>query len=263
MAARALLLAVLALAATAAPAAAAPAILTAATSGRDIAQRLEERPATISLSELGDRILAGSFLGQGRFAIPNLGPLVWTTYTETEATATGIAYVPRCTARTCFERPFGTVPASVRAFAPREGYFTRLTVTYTYAASTVVERTRVARYPAGPDGEPPYWGYQLELPRYDRCGTIRLHRRQFRRQGRVIAHPDVATCAEARRVARTAAKRVAEIGNPLPAPRGWTCSGGFRPTVDNPRPSLIGCYRRGPAASFLRTVAPTYHVAVR
>jgi hypothetical protein len=258
----ALLASVLALAAAAAPAAAAPAILTARTAGLDITQRLEERPATISVSEANERILAGSYLGFGTDPGPDFGPLTWTTYTETEATATGIAYVPRCTARTCLEVAFHPIPASVRAFAPRSGYFTRLAITYTFAGDTVVERTRVGRYPADGDGGRAHWGYVIELPGYDRCGSILMHRRQFRRRGRVMVNPDVATCKEARRVARRAATRVAEVGNPLPAPRGWACAGGFRPTVDNPRPTRIGCFRRGAAATFLRSFAPFYQVAV-
>jgi hypothetical protein len=208
--------------------------------------------------------VAGSHLGFGTDPGPDFGPLTWTTYTDAEATATGIAYVPRCSARTCLERPFFPVPASVRAHAPGDGYFTRLTIAYTYVGSTVVEHTRVGQYPADGDGGRAHWGYLIELPRYERCGKVRLHPRQSNRPLRrtVRVNPDVATCREARRVARRAATRIAGVGNPLPAPPGWACAGGFRPTVDNPRPSSIGCYRRGAASTFLRSFAAFYQVAV-
>jgi hypothetical protein len=179
-----------------------------------------------------------------------------------EATASGIAFVPLCTARTCLERPFGAVPATIRAFAPRDGYFSRLVVTYDYFGRTVTERTRVFRHT---DDVGSYWSYAVESPRHRRCGTVALSRRQLGRpaRGRVFVDPDYGTCAEAMPVARRGVSRVVGIGTRQPAPRGWECLGGFRPNVDNPRPTMLLCYRTGRAGVFARSIHGVWQVGVR
>jgi hypothetical protein len=251
----------------AARAAALPTILTGRTATDDISQRLQERPPTISYTEANERQIAGSYNGFAPGGGPDFGPLTWTVYTEAEARAAGIAFVTDCSALTCDEeaasKPF---PATVRAFAPQHGRFTRLTITYTYHGRTVIEHDHLNHYPADDEGSRSHWGYAVDLPpKYKRCGTVQLNRRQADRPRRAVVrtNPEDASCATALQVARKATTRVAEVGNPLPAPRGWQCMGGFRPSVIDPRPSLIGCYRTGAASVFEQSFNPFYQVAVR
>jgi hypothetical protein len=249
----------------AAPAAALPTILAHRTPTDDITQALQERPATISYTENNERQIAGSYNGPAPTAGPDLGPLNWTVYTETEARAAGIAYAQDCSAVTCNDAGFKPFPATVRAFAPQHGHFTRLTITYTYHGSTVIEHNHLYHYPAN-DGYRSHWGYAGDLPpKYKKCGTVQLNKRQADRplRGVVRTNPDDASCTTALQVARKATTRVADVGNPLPAPRGWECRGGFRPSVDNPRPQLIGCWRKGAASIFEQSFRPYYQISVR
>lgn len=251
----------LALGTLAAPAAAAPTILT-----RDIVDRLlptvlVERPASIAYS--GDdtsRQVAGSHLGFAPNGGPAFGPLTWTTYTDVEARAAGIAFVSDCVP-SCEDGTFVSVPASVRAFAPADGHFTRLDVTYRYDGRTLVERARVQHVPDDPDGRPAHWNYETLRPRTRRCGSVPFAGLEGR--GRVRVGLTDVTCRRARRIARRAASRPFSIGDILPSPRGWACETGFRPTVDNPRPDAILCHRPGPASRFADSIRYGYRIIVR
>ena len=96
------------------------------------------RPASFPYS--GDRsaYLGGSD-GTGR--AHDFGHLRWTSWTTKVATATGVAWLYVCRA-SC---RFTGYPASVRAFRPASGHFTRLTVVYRYQGLTVTDTRRVER----------------------------------------------------------------------------------------------------------------------
>lgn len=86
----------------------------------------ERRPAVIAISADGSLALGG-IGGNGRPPNRRFGHLQWTTWTQTSATATGAEWADDCNPD-CATGTFSPYPVTVRAFAPVDGRFTRMTV---------------------------------------------------------------------------------------------------------------------------------------
>jgi hypothetical protein len=102
------------------------------------------RPAQIVYTGDGSGVLGG-FTGKGPF--PRFGRLLWPSWTDTQARGSGAVWLDDCTPN-CAEGTFHPYAARVRAFAPHDGRFTRLTLRYTYHGKRVIERLGIAKFAA-------------------------------------------------------------------------------------------------------------------
>jgi hypothetical protein len=98
------------------------------------------RPAVIGYTGDGTGYIGG-LDGRGRNAGRNdFGHIAWLTWSKQAATGTGALWsddgIPNDA-----EGTFSSVPVKLRAFAPQDGHFTRLTLRYTENGETfIVER---------------------------------------------------------------------------------------------------------------------------
>jgi hypothetical protein len=83
------------------------------------------RPAVVGYAGDGTGLLGG-FDGNGR---GHFGHMTWLTWTASVATGSGALWGDNCEPD-CAQGTFSAVPVMVRAFAPHDGHFTRLTLRY-------------------------------------------------------------------------------------------------------------------------------------
>ena len=113
------------------------------------------RPAVISYTGDGTG-LVGGFDGSD---VRHPGHLRWTTYDAQEGMARGLLWLDDCTPD-CARGTFTAVPVNVHVFAPKDGRFQRLTLTYVYGRKTISDRRGIRHY-RGLGGAPGYWQYYI------------------------------------------------------------------------------------------------------
>ena len=109
------------------------------------------RPAVIGYTGDGTGFVGG-FDGGGR---KHFGHMTWLTWTTTVATGSGALWADNCEP-SCAEGSFSPVPVQVRAFAPRHGHFTRLTLRYEKDGEKFIDERGVKLYPSAALGHSYY-----------------------------------------------------------------------------------------------------------
>jgi hypothetical protein len=114
---------------------------------------LRVRPTVVGYTGDGTGVLGG-FDGIGT---SGFGHMSWLTWTTRIATGSGAVWLDDCEPN-CAEGTFSPFAVTVRAFAPRNGYFTRLTLRYNYNGKAVVDERGVRHY-SGREGRPGSYEY--------------------------------------------------------------------------------------------------------
>jgi hypothetical protein len=102
--------------------------------------KLLVRPAQIVYTGDGSGILGGFDGGRGK----GFGHLRWTKWTTGSAFGHGADWIDDCRPD-CADGTFTPHAATLNAFRPRSGRFTRLTVTTSYRGRPLVNRLRLVR----------------------------------------------------------------------------------------------------------------------
>ncbi len=102
--------------------------------------KLLVRPAQIIYTGDGSGILGGFDGGKGK----GFGHLTWTRWTTGSAFGHGADWIDDCRPD-CADGTFSAHAASLNAFAPRGGHFTRLTVRSSYRGKPLVNRLKLVR----------------------------------------------------------------------------------------------------------------------
>jgi len=109
----------------------------------------------------------GGFDGRGR---NHFGHMKWLTYTTQAATGTGALWGDNGIPNDA-EGTFSPVPVKVRAFAPRDGHFTRLTLRYERDGEKFVDERGVRFYNSVVSGQPGYYEYFIVREVAEYVGT--------------------------------------------------------------------------------------------
>ena len=121
--------------------------------------RFAVRPPVIGYTGDGTGYIGG-LDGRGRIDGRNeFGQIAWMTWTRQVATGTGALWsdngIPNDAQGT-----FSSVPVKIRAFAPHDGHFTRLTLRYTENGENFIDERGVRFYPSVA-GESSYYEYYV------------------------------------------------------------------------------------------------------
>jgi LasA protease len=116
---------------------------------------LSVRPPVIGYTGDGSGWLGG-FDGNGRN--DHFGHMRWPVWTASRAEGVGAVWIDACNPN-CAAGTFAPHAVTVRAFAPRAGYFTRLTLSYRYARKQVTDERAVRRFGTTPGSE--YFSYEV------------------------------------------------------------------------------------------------------
>lgn len=124
-----------------------------------IHHRFQVRPAFVSYTGDGAGFVGG-FDGTGRAEghRGNFGHVTWLTWTNQLATGTGALWGDDCEPN-CAQGSFSPVPVKVRAFAPRHGHFTRMTLRYEREGEKFIDERGVKFYKSVVPGVPGYYDY--------------------------------------------------------------------------------------------------------
>jgi hypothetical protein len=102
--------------------------------------KLLVRPAEIVYTGDGSGVLGGFDGGRGK----GFGHLRWTRWTTGSAFGHGADWIDDCRPD-CADGTFTAHAATVNAFRPRDGRFTRLTMTSSYRGKPLVSRMKLVR----------------------------------------------------------------------------------------------------------------------
>jgi LasA protease len=108
---------------------------------RDVQHQLSVRPAVVGYTGDGSGWLGG-FDGDG--INDQFGHMNWTSWTSVAATGTGAAWINNCEP-SCAGGTFSAHAVGVRAYAPRSGFFTRLTLRFDYNGDAITDERGVRR----------------------------------------------------------------------------------------------------------------------
>lgn len=139
-----------------------PGVLTVRSTG----DKFEVRPAVIGYTGDGTGYVGG-FGGQGR---NHFGHMKWLTYTTQVATGSGALWGDNCEPD-CARGTFSPVPVKVRAFAPRCGHFTRLTLRYERESEKFTDERGVKFYNSVVASLPGYYEYFIVREVHEYIGT--------------------------------------------------------------------------------------------
>jgi hypothetical protein len=121
------------------------------------------RPSVIGYTGDGTGYIGGSE-GRGRINGKNeFGHIAWLTWTNQAATGTGALWIDTGVPNDA-EGTFSSVPVKLRAFAPRDGHFTRLTSRYTESGENIILE-RGVRFLSLPDHKGFYEYYVVRAVR--------------------------------------------------------------------------------------------------
>jgi hypothetical protein len=115
--------------------------------GQNARHPFQVRPAVVGYTGDGTGFLGG-FDGTGRGS-DQFGHLTWLSWTTTIATGSGAVWVNSCEPN-CAQGSFSPIAAKVRAFAPRRGHFTRLTLRYEDEGKAIVDERGVRHFAGSP-----------------------------------------------------------------------------------------------------------------
>jgi hypothetical protein len=129
-----------------APLAAAAARLPGLLTHQSVRHPFQVRPAVVGFTGDGSAFLGGF---DGGTAADHFGHMSWPTWTATVAIGTGAVWIDGCEP-SCAGGTYAPSAVSVRAFAPREGHFTRMTLRFDYRGGAIVEELGVHLLRASP-----------------------------------------------------------------------------------------------------------------
>lgn len=115
------------------------------------------RPAVVIYTGDGSGVLGG-FDGNAKSG--DFGHLSWSSWTTRAAGGTGAVWLDNC-APSCAEGTFSPYAVKVRAFAPHNGYFTRMTLSYDYGSEAIADERGVSRLSA--PGAKPHYFYEYYI----------------------------------------------------------------------------------------------------
>jgi hypothetical protein len=104
------------------------------------------RPAVVGFTGDGSAFLGGF---DGGTAADHFGHMSWSSWTATVAVGTGAVWIDDCEP-SCAGGTYAPSAVSVRAFAPHEGHFTRMTLRFDYHGEAIVEELGVHLLRASP-----------------------------------------------------------------------------------------------------------------
>jgi hypothetical protein len=113
---------------------------------QDAHHRFQVRPAVVGFTGDGSAFLGGP---EGGSPSDHFGRMTWTSWTASVATGTGEVWIDGCEP-SCAAGKYTPNAVAVRAFAPREGHFTRMTMRFDYDGEAVVEELGVKLFRASP-----------------------------------------------------------------------------------------------------------------
>jgi hypothetical protein len=103
------------------------------------------RPAVVGYTGDSTNFLGG-FDGRGA---SNFGHMTWLTWTRSVASGSGAVWLNDCEP-SCAQGRFSPIAVRVRAFAPREGHFTRMTLRYDEDGKAIVDERGLRHLPGSP-----------------------------------------------------------------------------------------------------------------
>jgi hypothetical protein len=104
------------------------------------------RPAVVGFTGDGSAFLGGF---DGGTSSDHFGHMSWPSWTATAAVGTGAVWINSCEP-SCAQGTYSPNAVKVRAFAPHEGHFTRMTLRFAYHGQAVVEELGVRLFRASP-----------------------------------------------------------------------------------------------------------------
>ncbi len=133
-----------------APAASLPGLLT----GLGGAHPFKVRPAVVNFTGDGSALMGGFDGGRPGNAFGHVG---WSSWKATAAVGSGAVWIDNCEP-SCAMGTFTAHAAGARAFRPRGGHFTRLTLRFDYGGDAVTEELgiRAVRAPDAPASSESY-----------------------------------------------------------------------------------------------------------
>jgi len=129
------------------------------------------RPAVIGYTGDGTGYIGG-LDGRGRIdGRSDFGHIAWLTWTKQAATGTGALWSDNGIPNDA-EGTFSSVPGvKLRAFAPHDGHFTRLTLRYTENGENLIDERGVKFYNSVVSGQPGYYEYFIVRAVREYVGT--------------------------------------------------------------------------------------------
>jgi hypothetical protein len=112
-----------------------------ATQAANREEELQVRPATVSFTGDGTGYLGGRTTSPGHY---DRGGIEWLSWGETSAFGRGYAWLNDCRPY-CAAGHFHKHRMTVRAFRPRDGLFTRMTIVYRFGGREVHDRRVLER----------------------------------------------------------------------------------------------------------------------
>lgn len=113
---------------------------------QSVSHPFQVRPAVVGYTGDGSAFLGGF---DGGTTSDHFGHMSWTSWTATVATGSGAVWIDGCEPD-CAQGSYSPSAVGVRAFAPREGHFTRMTLRFDYRGEAVVEELGVHLLRASP-----------------------------------------------------------------------------------------------------------------
>jgi hypothetical protein len=117
--------------------------------GQSVRHPFQVRPAVVGFTGDGSAFLGGF---DGGTADDHFGHMSWPSWTAALAQGTGAVWINSCEP-SCAGGSYSPSAVTVRAFAPREGHFTRVTLRFDYHGEAVVEELGVKLFRASPQVE--------------------------------------------------------------------------------------------------------------
>jgi hypothetical protein len=109
-------------------------------------QPFQVRPAVVGFTGDGSAFLGGF---DGGTPSDHFGHMSWSSWTATVAVGSGAVWIDDCEP-SCAGGAYAPNAVSVRAFAPHEGHFTRMTLRFDYHGEAIVEELGVRLLRASP-----------------------------------------------------------------------------------------------------------------